>query len=221
MSDQEDEGVPLDHAQQMVELVFRALVENGEIEIGDRSPEEICEQFDEIINDVIDSGGLRAGRDYRETLLDRARAEVEVSHDELATTLYAIWIEHFINGMLIRTFERMGHDTEVSTPLLRGLSLQVKAYALWAVVGLPPIDEESRRLLDRIVQFRNAFVHYKWIAHEDLAFDNLRRSQLKEVLAQSERLVADLLKVESSAFWNGRDKELIGNFREHLRRRRS
>ena len=215
------EDVPLHRVQQMYETFFRAFVENGEIEIGDRSPEQIFEQFYSLIDEFIASegAGLRTAVDYRETVLDRARAEAGEAHYYLAATLYAIWAEHSINGLLLRAFERKGHSAEVSTPLLRELRLSTKASALWGIAGLPTIPSDSLRLLDRIIQYRNSFVHYKWILYEELA-DMQLSEELRDIVAQAESLVSDLLAAESSAFWSGRDRELIGRLSEDIRQAR-
>jgi hypothetical protein len=211
---------PLWVVQGVVEVIFRGLVEDGTIEIGNRSIAEILEDYKRMADEIIDDGGeaLRGVVDYRKSLLERARAEAEEAHDEMAVTLYAMWIEHFINGMLTRAFERKDYEMKVVMPLLRELRLQTKASALWAIAGLPVIDKESMRLIDQIIQFRNAFVHYKWLTYDDLVF-HARDGQLRAIVEQSDGLISTLLAIESATFWNGRDNEIIECLREDVARR--
>src|SRR5215472_16797378 len=196
-------------AQALVENIFRALIEDGEIEIRNKSTGEIVEEYLGKIDDIIrGEHGLNYIGDHTETLLDRAQAEAEAEHYNLAITFYAIWIEHFINGVLIRALERAGHDRKVGSQLIRELRLATKATALWAIAGLPAIPDTCLKLLDKIVEFRNAFIHYKWPSHDE-PLDERQTMQLKDTVAQAPSLVSDLLSIQSQAFWNGREQELI------------
>jgi hypothetical protein len=157
----------------------------------------------------IDERGYQSALDYRETLLAQAKG---ASNDYITVTLYAMWIEHFVNGMIIRALERKGFSLQISRPLLRELRLQTKASALWEIAGLPAISDEHVALLEQIVQVRNSFVHYKWPAHDEEGHDQSEK-QLKGAIEKSEALISALQVIESEALWNGRRTELIEYFR--------
>jgi hypothetical protein len=221
MPDMHDERkAPLDIVTGALEVIFRTVVEDGEIEIGDRSPQDIFQQFESIAGEIVEGGGgfLRTAIDHRDSLLDRAKDEAAVGHGEMAATLYAIWIEHFVNGVLTRAFERMGYGDDVIIPLIKELRLPTKTTALWELAGLPALSNDDLRAMNRIIEFRNSFVHYKWSAHEERVVSE-RRAQIKTAVDEAQRFVSALQAVESSAFWNGRDHELIDMFRESIKKR--
>ena len=211
--------IPLDILQSVFEFMLRDVVEAGIMEIDDRNPEQIVYEFTEkALNVLRASNDFYAAVDHRPTLLDRARSEAQAGNDELAVTFYAIWIEHFINGILTRAFTRMEYDAEVFLPLIKELRLHTKASSLWALADLPTIEDENLKILDRILEFRNAFVHYKWLAAGERAIEE-RDERLREVIGKSEQLVTALFAAKAAAFWNGREKELLEYLHEDLRRR--
>lgn len=216
-ADAEPSIIPLDIVQGIFEYLFREYVESGRIEVGSRSPEEIFADFKEFSREITVSRPLKEAIDYRGTLLGEARKSAQDGHYELAVTLYAIWAEHFVNGILVRGFERLGHGEEISVPLIKELRLPTKASALWMMVGLPVLNPESLKLMNRIIEFRNMFVHYKWQARDEQMIAQ-QHEQLKNVVQESEQLVSELFTIESTAFWGGRDRELIGYLHQDITR---
>jgi hypothetical protein len=210
MSDQKESRVSRELVQQLAEHVLRGFVEDGTIDIQDKTPAEIVAEYQSIIDASATGSGreLRSIVDYRKNLLNRAAAEVNIEQYWMAVILYATWFEHEINATLTRAFERKDYDANVIAPLLRELRPRTKASALWSVAGLPPIKDEDLTLLDQIVQFRNAFVHYKWVAYDERA-DDQRNRQLKDIVEKAPGLVSSLANIQTEAFWNNRDTEIM------------
>lgn len=210
----------LEVVQGIFEVCFRGLVEDGGIQVARRSAEEILSDFEVIIRDdfVIGEAEIIPVTDHRDSLLDKARIEASTGNYELAVTLYATWIEHSVNGILIRAIERMGHGAKVGTQIIRKLDLPVKVTAFWELVGLPPLPPEFLKSMTQVLERRNAFVHYKWPRRDDRGPSG-NITQNKAMMDQAEQIAADLLGVESVAFWNGRDAELIRELHEKVRRR--
>jgi hypothetical protein len=123
-------------------MIFRDLVESGQIDVGDRPTQEILDEFwahlDEFLTDMKamvanEEDNLHLELDYRGTLLSYARQEANIGHDEIAVTFYALWIEHTVNGCLIRGLQRKGYGPEIIKPLLREYNIKTKITALWHV----------------------------------------------------------------------------------------
>jgi hypothetical protein len=148
-------------------------------------------------------------------LLERARAEAAENRREIAITLYATWLEHFINGLLALVLDRRGLPPATTKSLLRELRLPTKASALWQVVGLPPLDESDIRLVEHVGNLRNAFVHYKWQAASEQAHDAQDRL-IQGAIDDLEGLIARLIEVEHRDLWHGRRDELLLALRAHL-----
>jgi hypothetical protein len=216
--------MPLDLVQGVIEFMLREAVETGRLEINDRTPQEIIVDFDSMLGEFLekftsDPSIFRSSIDHRSSLLREANEAAEREHYELAITLYAIWLEHFINGMITRSFERLGYYEDISVPLIKELRLSTKAVVLWKLAKLPDIDQDSLKVINKVVDLRNSFVHYKWQSR-DLEAEQQQFEQLQQVTEQAERLIATLLGIESLVFWNGRDKELIAYVHEEIKQKR-
>jgi hypothetical protein len=223
VNENENPRLPLGLAQGIIEFMLREAVETGRLEIGDRPITEIMSDFDTIIGEFIseydeDSAILRSSIDHRGILLRQAREATAGRHHGLAITLYAIWLEHFVNGMITRAFERMDYEEEVCAPLIRELRLPTKATALWRISNLPAIDPDDLKIMNRVIELRNSFVHYKWHSYDDSVLEQ-QQEELQRVTEQAEQLVLNLLGIESTAFWNGRDGELLSYLQEDMNRK--
>ncbi|WP_133061622.1 hypothetical protein [Streptosporangium minutum] len=208
------------HRRHTLELIFRSYVEDGSIEVSDRAPEDIMEDFHEILRGIVSaSEGERTefwpSFDHRETLRQRAAQEAANGDDRIAITLYATWVEHFVNGMLSQAFQRKGYSTKFILPLLRELRLPTKATVLWELAGLPALDEENLKLLDHAINLRNAFVHYKWSPSSEVDSDR-EIGRLKGVVVRMNGLVADFSAVESAVIWRGREEEILGFYHRSI-----
>jgi|ERR1022692_3965 hypothetical protein len=207
-------------AAPLLEDVFKSHVEDGYVEVSNRKPEDIVLEFERQIKKLIDEGiGWRSVIDHTPNLLRRAEREIENESFEIAATFYALWIEHTVNGYLISALLRKGYDSEVATPLIRELRIKTKITALWKLVGYPDFTDDDIKTIEQVTQARNAYVHYKWPAHDEATADNLR-DQLRSHVAQARNLEAAFKKAADALLWNGRKDEIIGFFHEHMRQRR-
>jgi hypothetical protein len=206
------------------ELFFNA-VESGIIQISDKAPQEILDEFkvylDEFklnIHDMNQRGedGLRMIIDHRSTLLSYADREVRDGNGEVAVVFYALWIEHTVNGCLIRGLERKGYGPEVINPLIRELNLRTKITALWNIAGFPPLADENIRTIDQIAQARNGFVHYKYPGYAESIRGSMNEG-LKRAIERSHDLDTAFNAAMNALYWNGREDEIMRSFREKYR----
>jgi hypothetical protein len=210
-------GSELELAKGLLECIPRTEVEYGRIEITDRSAEAILAEFVDNLQTVVDQSEA-ADIDFRFTidhlgdLLERARIEAVENREEIAITLYATWLEHFINGLLIRTLSRRGLEYARFKTLIRELRLATKAGALWELAGLPLLDDADIRLVEHVGGLRNAFVHYKWQSpgEDD---QGRQESSIRQAIEDLERLIVKLMDIEHVELWCGRRDELVSVFR--------
>src|SRR3954453_5075794 len=102
---EEDDG-DLTLAKDLLECFFRSGVERGAIEVADRSAGAIVDGFFDNMQKAVDqseNGDLefQTTTDHLDSLLKRARIEAIEEREEIAITLYATWLEHFVNWVLI------------------------------------------------------------------------------------------------------------------------
>lgn len=196
--------------------IFRSFVENGIIEVGNRSPSEIIEDFKEAVLEAAeeDPGWPALVVDHRDLLLENAKRAAESGSLEIAITFYALWIEHTVNGNLINGLRRKGYDAEVVDLLLRKLDLETKFTVLWRVAGFRRLSSDNLRLIKHISEARNAFVHYKWRSYDNATTtaSESMEVRLRTIVERAESLVTVFNEAISAAYWNNRDDEVIGSF---------
>ncbi|MDN4473576.1 hypothetical protein [Demequina zhanjiangensis] len=99
---------------------------------------------------------------HENTLIEEARRLAARNKPMLSAVMYATWVEHRLNWILMyTTYEVKKQGYEEARELVR-VNLNEKTGRLWhEVVGI----ELPRDLKDRIrslAKIRNDFVHYKW-----------------------------------------------------------
>lgn len=203
------------------ESYFRSYIEDGSIPIANRSVSEIMSDFDAAIAELLEeseSDGIKihATLDYRATILERAATEASNGSPQIAITLYATWLEHFFNGIINLSMIRRSYSPKSITSLLRELRIPTKATALWEICELPPLRENHIKLMERVLNARNAFVHYKWAPAPEEELDS-RDERVREALTEVADLVELLLAIEEAEIWEGRKEELISAYYERIR----
>lgn len=210
---------------QIMEGMLREFVESGDIKIGSKPLPDILAEFATLLGQfTADMAASRAhgedgwhvDLDHRFTLLDYAKRETEAGQDEIAVTFCALWVEHTVNGCLIRGFQRKGYGQETIKPLLRELSIKTKMTALWHIAGFPPLSDEDTRLADQIAQARNSFIHYKYPSYDYTARKTVE-SQLRSIVERSPDLIAAFEAAMNTLYWDGREDEIISFVREKNR----
>jgi hypothetical protein len=201
-------------ANDLLEAIFRSCIEAGLVQIEEKSPSEIVNEFKDLMHQAIASGrDISLITDHRDELLERAKREASGGNLNVAVTFYALWIEHAVNGILIDGLRRKGYDKTVIDPLIRELKLSTKLTALWQVAEIPQIPDDDLRLINEISQFRNSFVHYKWRVLDE-ADEQSTRNRLKEIVERAGSLPTTFNAVTKGAFWNNREEEIIGALRK-------
>lgn len=200
------------------ESVFCSYIEDGSVEVGDKKPEQIINEYKALAKGVATGEvGLLHTLDHRSSLLERAEAEAHNGSFELSVTLYALWIEHTVNGDLIYGLQRKGYSLETIKPLIRELRLNTKVTALWHIAGFEPLAAADILLIDQVSAARNAFGHYKW-SGSDEETEAATNERLKNTTERSRELEAVFIARENTLFWNARRGEIISYFWEDVRR---
>jgi hypothetical protein len=202
----------------IAEAIFRSFIEDGSIIIGDQPPDEIILEYKAHLAMMLaEDTELHHVPDHRSTLWRRAENEYDNGDPQIAVTLYALWIEHVVNGNLMAGFQRKGYDPDVINLLIRRLNIEEKTTKLWRAAGFEPLSSADASLISQIMEARNAFVHYKWRGYDETS-DRSRREQLITLLERA-RVLGDVFHLrENSLLWNGREDEIINFHREDLRR---
>jgi hypothetical protein len=203
--------------RKILEWIFEAMVEDGDIRIDERSVAEILKDFLVQVAAVANSPEfeqfeIQPSLDYRNTLRQKALAERRDGNDLISIMHYSTWFEHFVNGLLSHAFTRSDYPGDYAKLLLRELRVPTKATALWMLAGLPPISDGDLKLMDQAAAIRNGFVHYKWSPVSQKDEQRVNR-QNAELAARLDGVAERLLAIENEALWSGREEEIIEAFR--------
>jgi len=207
--------------RQLFLSIFRSMVEDGAIEIGDRSAADIIADFKRLAKPdpaqypEADEYEWMPQIDYRETILKKAREEAEGGENLISLMHYSTWFEHFINGMLSTAFTRRGIPEKQGKLLLRELRIPTKATALWLLLDLPAIEGEVLVTIDQVAAVRNGFVHYKWNAMSEAESVRIQATN-SELAERASAAVEHLLHLDSITHWFGREEELVHAFDAHV-----
>ena len=122
--------------------------------------QEICDYLKCIAKDK--SQPIFITIDHTPKLLYKAREHVKSKEYENACMFYALWFEHWLNGLIIAMCRRKEISEKEANQIIRDTDFSKKTTWLLRLLEIPPINNKHRIKMQKIVELRNAFVHYKW-----------------------------------------------------------
>jgi hypothetical protein len=122
--------------------------------------------------------------DYRDSLLRLARVLRRQRDNWAACVLYAVWLEHFVNHLVIDLCHRQ-LSRESAAQVVRDLPIRAKLTWFPVTLGRKPLAKNHSTALLQLIDLRNEFVHYKW-SHDPLANDDRADERLERVLQRIE-----------------------------------
>ncbi|GGN77474.1 hypothetical protein GCM10011579_059750 [Streptomyces albiflavescens] len=138
---------------------------------------------------------------------------------EFAILFYATWIEHWLNRIILLRATGKGMHPELATALIRSSRIELKMGRIWTSLGNRSFPKELARQVTRVMESRNAFVHYKWPSEDDETHsESINRTKLEAQKAQ--QTITDLIELEDSIFYKGRSKAIREAFRKGWYERR-
>jgi hypothetical protein len=189
----------LEAARAMLHDRLLHAVKTGQIDLSGLTDDEAAtaaRTYAIALNEQAHSPGwtLSATLDHRPGLLEKARSFAEHGDIEIAALFYATWVEHWANNLIQNVLRRRQLDARVCEQIVRDTNLKPKLSWLLQLLGLLPLADEDRAACEKIAEFRNGFVHYKW---KSKSGDELRPPDLCAALDGIAAAVPRLLAYES------------------------
>lgn len=135
------------------ELDLSGLSEKEELEKAYEFGEQYSESEDSFCSFVYD---------HRSDILDEARNLVQRGKNNLALVHYAMWWEHWINYFIHLMLQRKGFTTKEFNDVIKSLNNRDKSSWLLKLLDLPPIESAHFKVIGKLAEKRNQFVHYKY-----------------------------------------------------------
>ena len=130
--------------------------------------------------------------DYSRDLRAQARELAAAGHVVAPIILYATWVEHWLNGILLTRSLARKVASEQAQNLLREASARAKYSWVWTLLELPPLSREDLLRLQRLSDTRNQYVHYKWPFQPPEAVE-VPDARLQAILEEAEPLCRRLV----------------------------
>lgn len=209
-------------AADIIGAIFETWIEHGTLSVDDRPAEEIVNEFRERVLEWLsegpdDSEPFEIGviRDHRSTLLQSADDRFDSGEPEVAVVLWATWIEHHVNDVLLRTMWSLDVGEKSRNETIKTLNLKFKLTALWEILGLPEIDSETLASISEISSYRNSFVHYKWRPVSSASMDpHSDDAKFEDLRARARSVVEKFEALDNELSWKGRKDELLRALKE-------
>jgi hypothetical protein len=192
--------------QRLQRVVTGAVVEQA-IRVGDIDPQgkSDSELRDEVIAylraEFSHGKRVEVVIDHTSTLLRQARQAHKAGDDEIAVILYATWVEHFVNKIVLTGSERCGLSREHGYEMLRDVSLRGKVTWLLPLVGFRAIGQAHLKTLTTLSERRNQYVHYKW---KGLNESRSEARSVRQLIETTEKTVRYLRRYERSVVFGDR-----------------
>lgn len=126
--------------------------------------------------------------------------------------LWATWVEHAVNSLLMQQCRRKRISEKSIRELLRGVNLAVKTTGLWELAGLPTVDPVILARIKRISEQRNSFVHYKWPSWDYDLTPDAEQDAFQRIREDVRLVVEALAHLDDLAFWGGRREEILAEY---------
>ena len=175
-----DSGLKEEEAQALVMDLATSFVKDGYLSTTGKTKEQFVAEFMEFAKNT----EIILRTDYTESLLRQARSYRRERSRELACLFYATWIEHTLNGFISSLARRMDFADNEITDIIRETSYKAKMSWMLRLFGRDSFNNSHINLIVKLMEVRNAFVHYKWKPES-----NQVRKETEALLSRIERTV--------------------------------
>lgn len=100
--------------------------------------------------------------DHRERILIEANNLFRKKEFELSKIFYAMFFEHSLNGLIERYCSKKRFDEKTQIDIIRSIDLQGKITWLLKILEFPKFNEAHKKIIKKLSEDRNSFIHYKW-----------------------------------------------------------
>lgn len=183
----------------IIRKVITSLVKYGLLDVNDKDRSDILDETLKIIEDI----DFKLVLDYKDNLLKHAR-QFRMNNDiQLSYLLYATWFEHWINEIISILAGRKNLNSKEIYEIIRNISIRGKYTWLLKLFEFEEIKEEHLKLIFKLINLRNSFVHYKW--EEE---DNDKKDKEAIVMEKIEETIEYLIDIENKYIYNDSKEKL-------------
>lgn len=144
----------------LVNGLLASFINTGQIDPSGKSPAELHEELRRIADKLPDNFDVVI--DYTPDLLAQARRYRRDEMYGFSVLMYATWIEHNVNMILIDLAKAAEVEERYILEMIKRATSQDKTTWLLGLLGGKPFSVVALKHMKKLNDARNAFVHYKW-----------------------------------------------------------
>jgi uncharacterized protein YutE (UPF0331/DUF86 family) len=145
----------------MMARLAQGFIREGVIDPTGKNDEQLYEEFREAVDKYI-RDDFPYIIDHRSDVLQNARTFKSLKKNDLAILFYALWFEHQLNSITVSLAGRRHVNEKEIESLVRETSYRAKCSWLLRLLGVKPLNASHTNTICKLMELRNAFVHYKW-----------------------------------------------------------
>lgn len=199
-------------------IFLRNAIRHGSLNIDGMTDDEAFAAMSDYMKDLTEhseSESINFISDHTTSILKEARELVLRGQYEIAIILYATWLEHWINGLIISLISRRNMSEETKIQIVRDTNFRSKFTWLLELLDAPVIEETYFKAVLRASELRNGYVHYKWCPWPDGDSKSLE-TELKTAIDNLEPAIEYLLNYEKETLF-GDTEEIVRKYIERLK----
>ena len=100
--------------------------------------------------------------DHRDSILEKAYDFFETKEYNLGKVFLAMFFEHSLNSIIDHACFKRKISEKVKIEIIKNVNLNGKLTWLLQLLGLPIFNDNHKKVIIKIADDRNAFIHYKW-----------------------------------------------------------
>jgi hypothetical protein len=182
-------------------------VRTGIIDPKGKSNAQIQSEFDRWVRSWPQDVDLRLIVDHRAALVASARLAARKGDVHIASVLYAVWTEHWLNGVIKARAAAVGLNHDMSKEMIRSVQVAGKTTWLLFLLGLPRISSRHATQIHKLFEARNSFIHYKWTVLPD-SDEKRAEEKLNSLVLAYDRTVEYLQRFENKYLFSKTKRRL-------------
>lgn len=160
------------------ESIVKSLIKDGSLSIEDFDDDE---KFKKKLLDINKKTEWVVVIDHSDNLISTAKQFADKKDFDKAKLFYATFVEHEINRIIIDICYKKKIDKKTANEIIRSTNMMAKLTWLPAILDIPKVNDNHKKVILKLSDDRNAFVHYKYNSLPDDIETNQEQKQSAEI----------------------------------------
>ena len=194
----------------VINNVIQSLFKDGTLKLSDLDNKE---EFWKKLKKINEKADYKFVLDHTDSLIHSARQFNESNDFNKAKVFYATYFEHKLNEIINEICERKSIEKKEINNIIRSINLIGKLTWLPLLLGIPKISIKHKKVIQKLAEDRNAFIHYKHNPEPDEISLNEKEKQEKD-LTEIEKTITYFKKYTSRILYSNQKTKINKKLKE-------